>query len=141
MNYLIFILCCMFFNLSYGYNLIETLSLDLDSNSIKQSYKLLKNNNSNITVETSSPELIANDSFIYINNNSNIILDNINESNKTITILLSTFGGLLGYTLISLTIYKILQMKELKKNKKKEKEKIERIAKTIECVEIDEINV
>ena len=141
MNYLIFILCCMFFNLSYGYNLIETLSLDLDSNSIKQSYKLLKNNNSNITVETSSPELIANDSFININNNSEISLDNINESNKTITILLSTFGGLLGYTLISLTIYKILQMKELKKNKKKEKEKIERIAKTIECVEIDEINV
>ena len=141
MNYLIFILCCMFFNLSYGYNLIETLSLDLDSNSIKQSYKLLKNNNSNITVETSSPELIANDSFININNNSEISLDNINESNKTITILLSTFGGLLGYTLISLTIYKILKMKELKKSKKKEKEKIERIAKTIECIEIDEINV
>ena len=117
MNYLIFILCCMFFNLSYGYNLIETLSLDLDSNSIKQSYKLL------------------------INNNSEISLDNINESNKTITILLSTFGGLLGYTLISLTIYKILKMKELKKSKKKEKEKIERIAKTIECIEIDEINV
>ena len=140
MNYLIFILCCMFFNLSYGYNLIETLSLDLDSNSIKQSYKLLKNNNLNNTVETSS-QLIANDSFININNNSEISLDNINESNKTITILLSTFGGLLGYTLISLTIYKILKMKELKKSKKKEKEKIERIAKTIECIEIDEINV
>ena len=141
MNYLILILFCMFFNLSYGYNLIETLSFDLDSNSIKQNYKLLKNNNSNITVETSSPELIANDSFININNNSEISLDNINESNKTITILLSTFGGLLGYTLISLTIYKILKMKELKKSKKKEKEKIERIAKTIECIEIDEINV
>ena len=141
MNYLILILFCMFFNLSYGYNLIETLSFDLDSNSIKQNYKLLKNNNSNITVETSSPELIANDSFININNNSEISFDNINESNKTITILLSTFGGLLGYTLISLTIYKILKMKELKKSKKKEKEKIERIAKTIECIEIDEINV
>ena len=37
----------------------------------------------------------------------------INESNKTITILLSTFGGLLGYTLISLTIYKILKILEV----------------------------
>ena len=137
-----FILVYIFLCKCLAANLFETLDNSFENDLF---YSILKNNNnnSNITIETSAPPLDLNETNIIINKTINITdLGNTNDSSKKImTILLSTFGGIIGYFIISLTIYKILKVKEIKKNKKKENERIKKIAETIECVEVDDVIV
>ena len=118
-----------------GINLIETLE-----NNILQ-YKILRFNNTNISsvIESSPPVLIINDT-----NHSNITDDN--DIDNTATIIYSVIGGVVGYSLISITIYyKLKKIKEIKRLKNIEKMKNEenkkKIAEKIENTPDDEILV
>ena len=103
--------------------LVETLIGELEND-----FNILKLNNTNITFESSPPPILN----LFLDNNSNL---GDNENNVS-TILLSTFGGILAYIAISLTIYKILKNNDLKKKKKEKRKQLVDGVKETECDDV-----
>ena len=114
----IFILLISALNLINSYKLIET-SPDIN---ILEDFNFLSISNESITSDVKNVNLTVES--IPFDNISNITYNSSNTSDeKNIGILLgSIFGGILGYTAISLVIYKILERNDLKNKNKKEKD-------------------